>query len=65
MVWEAYQRVKANQGAAGVDDEALADCEEHRPKNLSKLWHRLASGSDVPPPVRTVLLPKRDGGQRA
>jgi len=65
MVWEAYKRVKANQGAAGVDEESLADFEEHLTANLYKLWNRLASGSYFPPPVRTVMIPKRDGGQRA
>ena len=65
MVWEASKRVKANQGAAGVDEESLADFEDHLTHNLSKLWNRLASGSYFPPPGRTVMIPKRDGGQRA
>src|SRR5947199_6557582 len=64
MVWEAYKRVKANQGAAGVDDESLADFEGNLANNLYKLWNRLASGSYFLPPVRTVAIPKRDGGQR-
>jgi RNA-directed DNA polymerase len=64
MVWDASQRVKANQGAAGVEEESLADFEGNRPNNLSKLWNRLASGSYFPPPVRTVAIPKRGGGQR-
>jgi RNA-directed DNA polymerase len=64
MVWEAYKRVKANQGAAGVEEASLADCEGNLANNLSKLWNRLASGSYFPPPVRTVAIPKRDGGQR-
>jgi RNA-directed DNA polymerase len=65
MVWNAYKRVKANQGAAGVDEESLADFEANLTNNLYKLWNRLASGSYFPPPVRTVMIPKRDGGQRA
>jgi RNA-directed DNA polymerase len=65
MVWDAYKRVKANQGAAGVDEESLADFEANLTNNLYKLWNRLASGSYFPPPVRTVMIPKRDGGQRA
>src|SRR5262250_1393422 len=64
MVWEAYKRVKANQGAAGVDEESLADFEGNLTNNLYKLWNRLASGSYFPPPVRTVAIPKHDGGQR-
>ena len=65
MVWDASKRVKANQGAAGVDEESLADFEENLSNNLYKRWNRLASGSYFPPPVRTVMIPKRDGGQRA
>jgi RNA-directed DNA polymerase len=64
MVWNAYKRVKANQGAAGVDEESLADFERDLTNNLYKLWNRLASGSYMPPPVRMVLIPKHDGGQR-
>jgi len=56
--------VKANQGAAGVDGESLADFEGNLANNLYKLWNRLASGSYFPPPVRTVAIPKRGGGQR-
>jgi RNA-directed DNA polymerase len=64
MVWDAEKRGKANQGAAGVDAASRADCAEPLTNNLSQLWHRLASGRYCPPPVRTVALPKRDGGQR-
>jgi RNA-directed DNA polymerase len=64
MVWDASKRVKANQGAAGGDEETLVDCEANLTTNLYKLWNRLASGRDVPPPVRTVAIPKRGGGQR-
>ena len=53
--------VKAKQGAAGVDEASLAGFEG---SNLSKLWNRPVSGRDFPPPVRTVAIPKRDGGQR-
>ena len=44
-VWEAYQQVKANRGAAGVDDETIADFEQDLSKNLYKLWNRMSSGS--------------------
>jgi RNA-directed DNA polymerase len=63
-VWEAYRRVKANKGAAGVDEQTLADFERKLKDNLYKLWNRLSSGSYFPPPVRTVKIPKADGGER-
>ena len=63
-VWEASKRVKANQGAAGVDGQSSAEFEEDLPNTLYKLWNRLASGSDFPPPVRRVDIPKGDGRTR-
>jgi len=61
VVWEAYLRVKANQGAAGVDGESIAEFERDLKGNLYKLWNRLSSGSYMPPPVRAVEIPKRAG----
>jgi RNA-directed DNA polymerase len=63
-IWEAYKRVKANQGAAGVDDQSISDFEERLKDNLYKIWNRMSSGSYFPPPVRTVKIPKAGGGER-
>src|SRR5215831_3140578 len=63
-VWEAFKRVKANQGAAGVDAQSIAEFEVDLSNNLYKLWNRLSSGSYFPPPVRRVEIPKADGGTR-
>lgn len=63
-VWEAYRRVKANKGAAGVDEQSIEEFERDLKGNLFKLWNRLSSGSYFPPPVRAVEIPKRDGGVR-
>src|SRR5262245_29871949 len=63
-VWEAYQQVKANRGAAGIDDETIAMFEQNLPKNLYKLWNRMSSGSYFPPPVKQVEIPKAKGGTR-
>ena len=63
-VWEAFKRVKANQGAAGVDGQSIADFEADLSNNLYKLWNRLSSGSYFPPPVRRVDIPKANGGTR-
>ena len=63
-VWTAYQRVKANRGAAGIDRQSLSDFEQELTNNLYKLWNRLASGSYFPPPVLVVEIPKAQGGTR-
>ena len=63
-VWEAFKRVRANQGAAGVDGQTLAGFESRLVPELCKLWNRMSSGSYIPPPVRRVMIPKADGGQR-
>ena len=63
-VWEAFKKVKANQGAAGVDGQSIADFEADLSNNLYKLWNRLSSGSYLPPPVRRVDIPKANGGTR-
>src|SRR4051795_7535280 len=63
-VWEAYKRVRANQGAAGVDGQTIADFEADLSNNLYKLWNRLSSGSYIPPPVRRVDIPRSDGRTR-
>ena len=63
-VWEAFKRVKANRGAAGVDGQSIADFEADFSNNLYKLWNRLSSGSYFPLPVRRVDIPKADGGRR-
>ena len=64
VVWEAYQLVKANRGAAGVDDETIAMFERNLSGNLYKLWNRMSSGSYFPPPVKQVEIPKAKGGTR-
>ena len=63
-VWEAYRRVRANQGAAGVDEQSIEDFEKDLKRNLYKIWNRMSSGSYFPPPVLTVKIPKAGGGER-
>jgi RNA-directed DNA polymerase len=63
-VWESWKKVRANQGAAGVDAESVAEFEADVKNNLYKLWNRMSSGSYFPPPVRTVAIPKTGGGER-
>lgn len=61
---EAYKRVKENKGAAGVDEESIADFGKDLENNLYKIWNRMSSGSYFPPPVKTVEIPKSDGKKR-
>jgi RNA-directed DNA polymerase len=64
LVVEAYRRVKANRGAAGVDGESLRQFEGDRKNQLYKIWNRMSSGSYFPPPVRLVEIEKDGGGIR-
>jgi RNA-directed DNA polymerase len=64
VVVDAYEKVKANAGAAGVDGESIAAFEENLRGNLYKVWNRLSSGTYFPPPVRAVEIPKKAGGVR-
>jgi RNA-directed DNA polymerase len=61
LVWEAYRKVKANKGAAGVDEETIEQFEADLKGNLYKLWNRMSSGCYFPPPVRMVEIPKPAG----
>jgi len=61
VVWEAYRQVKANRGAAGVDEESIAEFEGDLKGNLYKLWNRMSSGTYFPPPVLAVQIPKAGG----
>nr|WP_240727084.1 hypothetical protein [Escherichia sp. E4385] len=63
-VVEAYRRARANAGAAGVDNQTLKDFERDLKENLYKIWNRLSSGSWMPPSVRAVEIPRKDGSKR-
>jgi RNA-directed DNA polymerase len=63
-VWHAWQQVRANKGAPGVDGQSIAAFEERLEDNLYKVWNRMSSGSYFPPPVRAVEVPKAGGGTR-
>jgi len=60
----AWERVKANKGAFGVDEESIKDFESNLKGNLYKVWNRMSSGTYFPPPVRAVEIPKSDGQKR-
>lgn len=61
-VKEAWEEVRANRGAPGVDGQSLADFEKDLKNNLYRVWNRMSSGSYFPPPVRAVPIPKPNGG---
>src|SRR5215210_7045716 len=64
MVYNSYLKVCDKKGSAGIDKETIEMFNQDLSKNLYKLWNRMASGSYLPPPVRTVLIPKKQGGKR-
>jgi len=61
LVWEAYKRVRANKGAAGVDRCSMEMFEKDLKKNLYKIWNRMSSGTYFPPAVKAVEIPKPGG----
>lgn len=61
---QAFELVKANAGAAGVDNQSLEDFEKDLKDNLYKLWNRMSSGCYFPPPVKAAAIPKKSGGER-
>jgi RNA-directed DNA polymerase len=65
VLWEAWERVLRNRGAAGVDRITLAEVEEYGVQRmLQELAADLRMGSYRPAPVRRVDIPKPDGGKR-
>lgn len=64
LILEAFERVKENKGAPGVDDKSITDFENDLKGNLYKLWNRMSSGSYFPYPVRIVEIPKQNGSKR-
>lgn len=61
VVLEAWEDVRSNQGAAGVDGQSIQDFEGDLSGNLYKVWNRLSSGSYMPPAVLAVQIPKQHG----
>ena len=61
LVFEAWEKVRANSGAPGVDAVSIDDFAADEVNNLYKLWNRMSSGSYFPGPVRTVEIPKDHG----
>ncbi len=64
MVYNSYLKVCSKDGAAGIDKETIDMFNADLSGNLYKVWNRMSSGSYFPPAVRTVLIPKKQGGTR-
>ena len=60
-VQEAWEKVRANKGAPGVDGCSIEEFEKDLKNNLYKIWNRMSSGSYFPPPVLAVEIPKSHG----
>jgi RNA-directed DNA polymerase len=61
----AYERCRANGGAAGVDDQTFENIETYSVERwLDELTQELKSRTYQPQPVRRVYIPKPDGKQR-
>lgn len=64
LVMDAYLKVKANKGSAGVDEMSIAEFDKDYKNHLYKIWNKMSSGSYMPPPVMLVEIDKKDGGKR-
>jgi RNA-directed DNA polymerase len=60
-VWDAWIKVKGNQGAPGVDGQSIEEFEKDLRDNLYRIWNRMSSGTYFPPPVMAVEIPKAHG----
>ena len=61
LLLEAWEKVRANNGAPGVDAVSITKFGDEERDNLYKLWNRMSSGSYMPGPVRAVEIPKDHG----
>lgn len=61
---QAWKRVKANKGAAGVDGLDIEQTAQLIRTNWPTIRNQLLQGTYLPSPVRRVSIPKPDGGQR-
>ncbi len=65
FLWEAWERVRANGGAPGLDGKTIQAVEEHGVEEFLKgIQKDLMAGEYWPEPVRRRYIPKPDGKQR-
>ncbi|WML38647.1 group II intron reverse transcriptase/maturase [Neobacillus sp. OS1-2] len=63
-LWKAYEKVKSNKGAPGVDGITVYQLKTHMEKHFQPLKQKLLDGTYQPQPVRRVAIPKSDGSKR-
>jgi RNA-directed DNA polymerase len=63
-VWAAWEKVRGNKGAPGVDGVSIGEFEKDLKDNLYRVWNRMSSGTYFPPDVKAVAIPKAAGGTR-
>ncbi|BDH60749.1 hypothetical protein MTP04_08790 [Lysinibacillus sp. PLM2] len=63
-LWRAYKKVKANNGAPGIDGITVVELKSHMKKYFEPLKKKLKDGTYQPQPVKRVAIPKPDGSKR-
>ncbi|WP_329602847.1 group II intron reverse transcriptase/maturase [Terrilactibacillus tamarindi] len=63
-LWKAYEKVKSNKGAPGVDGITVYQLKTHMEKLFQPLKQKLLDGTYQPQPVKRVAIPKPDGSKR-
>lgn len=61
---QAFKRVRANKGAAGVDGRDIDETSRYLAVAWPEIREQLLAGTYRPSPVRRVTIPKPDGGER-
>ena len=64
LVFKAWQEVRKNRGAPGIDGQGVEEFEKDLQNNLYRIWNRMSSGSYFPSPVLLCDIPKSDGKVR-
>lgn len=60
----AWERVKANKGSYGIDEQSIQNFSKELKDNLYKIWNRMSSGTYFPPAVKAVEIPKSETQMR-
>ncbi|AOV07279.1 group II intron reverse transcriptase/maturase [Sporosarcina ureilytica] len=63
-LWRAYEKVRKNKGAPGVDGVTVYQLKGHMERFFLPLKQKLKDGTYQPQPVKRVAIPKADGSKR-